>query len=340
MRLTGSFFKALSAKQIKGEIELHKETASITSSGVTVCSGASIQSIQDKQNIYLSNGYLFTLNEPLTQEQERHFYGSFNKGIIWLEKFSVSRALALSLALIASLIILRYSLTAITPFVVSIFPQKWEKTIGQNTYDALEKTVFNKTELPAVRIDRLRERASEIARLNGFERPEVLFHQSELIGTNALAFPRGPIVITDDLVLLLEHDDLILSVIAHELAHIQQRHSLQQIIEVIGVAAIASVLLGSDDTLIEEASVVGVNLWASKKSRGFEKEADLLALEYIEKAGFSTSSFGLAIKKLTSHFCTATTSTSSQNCLENTKSGWLSSHPSGGERLKYINANS
>ena len=60
--------------------------------------------------------------------------------------------------------------------------------------------------------------------------------------------------------------------IAHEFAHVQQKHLLQQIVEIIGLAAIASVVFGADETLIEEASAVGLNL-ASKKSRSFEMEA-------------------------------------------------------------------
>ena len=77
------------------------------------------------------------------------------------------------------------------------------------------------------------------------------------MGANALAFPGGPVVVTDELVLLLQQDDLILSVIAHEFAHIQERHSLQHIVEMIGIGAMTSVMLGANDTLLEEASVVG-----------------------------------------------------------------------------------
>ena len=58
--------------------------------------------------------------------------------------------------------------------------------------------------------------------------------RSEFFGANAFAFPGGPIVVTDDLVKLLDNDYLTLAVIAHELAHIDQRHSLHQIMEIIG----------------------------------------------------------------------------------------------------------
>ena len=165
----------------------------------------------------------------------------------------------------------------------------------------------------------------------------IYFHKSNLFGANALAFPGGPIVVTDDLVKLLDQDDLILAVIAHEFAHIEQRHSLQQIMEVVGIAAIASVLFGSTDSLIEEASVVAVDLWANKKSRHFEKEADLVALDYLEAVNLKRTSFALAIQKLMQNLCNTKTEKSFDNCLKNDKSGWFSTHPSGAERLKYLN---
>lgn len=338
MQLSGHFFKAFSAAQEEGEIEFNGQTASITKDDLIVCSDIDVQSIQSKKEIYLENGYLFTLNTPLTHQQEKQLSHNVGRSIAWLEKFTVLRALILTIVLIILLVSFRYSLTVITPFAVSIFPQDWEESIGENTYEALNKTVLNETELSLIRVERLQEKVAQIAFANGFEGPEVLFHNSELIGANALAFPGGPIVVTDDLVLLLQSDDLILGVIAHELAHVQQRHSLQQIINIIGVAVIASVVFGSDDTLIEEASVIGINLFASKKSRAFEKEADLLALEYMENANLNKAAFGLAIEKLTSSFCAAAADAALQDCLKNSKSGWLSSHPSGAERLRYLDA--
>ena len=156
------------------------------------------------------------------------------------------------------------------------------------------------------------------------------------MGANALAFPGGPVVVTDELVLLLQQDDLILSVIAHEFAHIQERHSLQHIVEMIGIGAMTSVMLGANDTLLEEASVVALNIWSSKKSRDFEKQADLLGLQYLETANFDSSVFSLAIKKLTDELCHSKGFSNWQECNDNSENRWFSSHPSQKERLKYL----
>ena len=336
MRFSGVFFAATKANETPGEIELTENSATIYSKGNIVCSNINIQSIQNSEDIYLENGFLFVLESSLPSEQEKLLSNNFSKSVKWLENFSLSKAILLSAALVFFFFLFRYSLNLAIPFVVNVFPATWEQEIGENTYNAMRNAVFQKSGLSRSRIERLREKATDLARINGFNSPEIIFHDSDLIGANALAFPGGPIVITDDLVILLQSDELILGVFAHEFAHIQERHSLQQIIEVVGITAVASVVLGSDDTFIEEASVVGTNLWANKNSRVFEKKADLLAQRYLKKAGFAKSTLAIAIKKLTEHYCSKTVGQKVQNCIEQTDSGWLSTHPSGADRIDYL----
>ncbi|MAI58666.1 MAG: hypothetical protein CML56_06765, partial [Rhodobacteraceae bacterium] len=70
MKATGHFFRELSSKKEVGEIEIINRKVSIITDQLKVCENVEIESIQSKQDIYLSNGFLFTLLEPLTQEQE------------------------------------------------------------------------------------------------------------------------------------------------------------------------------------------------------------------------------------------------------------------------------
>ena len=84
------------------------------------------------------------------------------------------------------------------------------------------------------------------------------------------------------------------------------------------------------------AANVASSMLGSKKSREFEKEADLISVKYLENAGIDKVSFGLALQKLVSNSCRPTSEISLQECLEKDGSGWLSSHPSGAERLKIL----
>ena len=49
-------------------------------------------------------------------------------------------------------------------------------------------------------------------------------------------------------------------------------------------------------------------------------------------------SFILAIEKLTKHYCIETKLEKSV-CMSEVKSGWLSTHPTGAERLEYLKEN-
>ncbi len=336
MKKYGIFFRPTSSKYEDGEIKFNKKSASITSNDKIICYKILIDSIQNKKDIYLKNGYMFSLRTSLTYEEESYLLSKRKMIIPWLEQFSFAKAMILSGLLISFVILFRYFYFFTTPLIISSFPKNWEKTIGNNIYVSLKKTIFKNTELSKDTIIRLREKSYKIAKANCFNSPKILFHKSSLIGANALAFPGGPVVLTDDLVKLLGNDDLILGIIAHEFVHVQKQHSLRQIIEIIGIATLSSIILGSNETLIEEASFIGINLWASKKSRDFEKEADLLALKYLEKANIDKSSLGLALKKLIIHFCNSSKNNNTENCFNDSKHGWFSSHPSGEERLKYL----
>ena len=150
--------------------------------------------------------------------------------------------------------------------------------------------------------------------------------------------PGGPIIITYGLVKLVETDPLILSIIAHEIGHIQERHSLEQIVQIVGVSSFAWLLFGAEEAIIEEILYIAVNLWSLKKSRDFEREADLKAIEILSKAGIAEYSLLKAMKKLSYYSCSKKRG-DKPLCLKDAGSGWLSTHPSDSERLDYISEN-
>ena len=119
---------------------------------------------------------------------------------------------------------------------------------------------------------------------------------------------------------------------------IDMRDSLQQIVEIAGLSSIAWMIFGLDESILEEIVFIGINIWGLKKSRDMEKDADIIALKLLEKTGISKKSFIIAIEKLTNHYCIATKIEKSV-CMNEVKSGWLSTHPSGAESLKYLRNN-
>ena len=108
--------------------------------------------------------------------------------------------------------------------------------------------------------------------------------------------------------------------------------------QIFGVSSFAWLLFGAEEAIIEEVLYIAVNLWSLKKSRDFEREADLKAIEILRKAGIPENSLLKAMKKLSNYSCDKKTGNKSL-CSKDTGSGWLSTHPSDSERLDYISTN-
>ena len=334
--ITGEFFENGSSRANRSKILIEKKVVSVFRGSKCIYRQIAIDSVQDGRNIFLQNGSLFIADDQLTANHSK-FLTSTTEG--WLSAFDQLglKTLTILLAIIVILILgYRYALITFSPTIVKLFPYEWEKQIGKATFDSLNRTLLDETELPTQRVNTLKQRAKNIlnqANLHSY--PSIEFMKSDIIGANALALPGGPIIVTDDLVKLLKDDELVLGVIAHEIAHIQERHSLHQIVEIVGLSSLAWLIFGLDEGILEEVALVGINLWSMKKSRDFEKDSDLLALEFLENAGLKKKSFILAIEKLTEHFCSKSKLDKS-DCLTGVKSGWLATHPTGAERLKYL----
>ena len=334
--ITGEFFENGSSRANRSKILIEKKVVSVFRGSKCIYRQIAIDSVQDGRNIFLQNGSLFIADDQLTANHSK-FLTSTTEG--WLSAFDQLglKTLTILLAIIVILILgYRYALVTFSPTIVKLFPYEWEKQIGKTTFDSLNRTLLDETELPTQRVNTLKQRAKNVlnqANLHSY--PSIEFMKSDIIGANALALPGGPIIVTDDLVKLLKDDELVLGVIAHEIAHIQERHSLHQIVEIVGLSSLAWLIFGLDEGILEEVALVGINLWSLKKSRDFEKDSDLLALEFLENAGLKKKSFILAIEKLTEHFCSKSKLDKS-DCLTGVKSGWLATHPTGAERLKYL----
>ena len=104
---------------------------------------------------------------------------------------------------------------------------------------------------------------------------------------NAFALPGGFIYITQGLLGSLENEAQLASVIGHEIAHVDHRHSVQQLQRsqlIGGGAALAGLISGSGAGADASSLVAGLALMSY--SRGQEKEADLSGLNYIARQGY------------------------------------------------------
>jgi len=99
---------------------------------------------------------------------------------------------------------------------------------------------------------------------------------------NAFATPGGHIYVYTGLINFLKDEDHFAGVLAHEIAHADQRHSVKQLQQNYGISLLLSIVLGSDAGALQQiAGQVAGTLAGLQFSRSAESEADAYSVEYL-----------------------------------------------------------
>lgn len=340
----GQFFPPLSSKSQSAQLCIAQGEGGLSVSALladgTAVDALAVDDLQAQDTLHFSGGTCFKADRPLPPDIAALFESRTRRRIARLEAFSLPKTLALGLALVLCVLAFRVAIPLAARGIALAFPDRLERALGAQAYASLQAVDLTASRIPEDRRQNLRRRAAALAGdAHLTRRPEVFFHGSRLFGANAMALPGGPVVVTDALVDLLGSDEAVLAVIAHEMAHVEKRHSLQQILAVAGAATMASVVLGADDSVLEELSATLINVWSFKNSRNFEKEADLTGLDILRAGGLDPGLFVSAIETLTAQACAESAAEARAACLDkagNAGTGWLSTHPGAKERLGYL----
>jgi len=112
---------------------------------------------------------------------------------------------------------------------------------------------------------------------------------------NAYAFPGGSIACTRGILLSLENEAELAALLGHELGHVNARHTAQQLSKGMLTQAIVgglSALVGTQGVMLgqlaSQLGSIGAGALLASYSRDNEREADELAMEYMDKARYNT----------------------------------------------------
>lgn len=170
---------------------------------------------------------------------------------------------------------------------VPLIPQSVDAAVGEQALASLEEHLLEPSKLPAEQQQRLRaafEQAVRAQPAGAVPAHRILFRASE-IGPNALALPGGTMVVTDDLVELVDGDaNVITGVLAHELGHVRHRHGMRLLVQVTAIGVVASAVLGDFNALL---TAVPVWLGQAAYARDAEREADAESARFLKNAGIS-----------------------------------------------------
>ena len=248
------------------------------------------------------------------------------RAVNWAERFHINLVafVVIAIALVAATY--RYALPVLVEVAVAVTPQAVPVALSQATLASLDKAVFAESGLEKSKQDELLAKFRALAALSprGAEGYTLNFRKGGRIGPNAFALPDGTLVITDELISLANgKDDAILGVLAHEIGHVEEQHSLRQLYRAAGVAGLAMLIAGDLGSATEDIIVQGSALLTLSYSREFERSADAFSVDLMRKAGHDPKAIATFFEILMEKYGDA-------------DMGILSTHPATPERIETV----
>lgn len=201
-----------------------------------------------------------------------------------------------------ALLMLLWFLAFSVPALASLISQDQEIQIGREGARQLEQRYRVVTDLP------VQERITRIGQALASQGSRGIPYQFKVIDVrdlNALAFPGGFIYATRGLMEAMP-DGQLAFVLGHEVAHVEKRHSVQQmeaqISTQVGVGALISILGGGRNNRGTLNTVQVANaIVSSRYSQEAEREADREGMRLMGLAGFDPQGAVAALETLKSH---------------------------------------
>lgn len=179
-------------------------------------------------------------------------------------------------------------------------PASVERNIGEISLKQLRTLFLKPSGIPVTEQARIRSKFEALVQraYPAGDAPawQLAFHKSDALGANAFALPGGSIVITDDLVKLLEDvPDATLGVLAHELGHVQNRHGLDLMVRASLVSALVGLVVGDASGFL---ATVPATLATQAYSRDAERESDAQAAAMLHASGISPAIMATFFERL------------------------------------------
>jgi len=220
--------------------------------------------------------------------------------VAWLEdRWGIALAAVVIIICIA-LVGYFFGLPAAAERIADRIPMETEQALGRQSLAWLDKSGwFKPTNLDP-------NRRKDIT--DGFDRLLIdlpiknlcalEFRAAPAFGPNAFALPGGTIVITDDMVKVAESSEEVLAVLAHEIGHVQLRHTMRSVLQNSAVAVLAATITSDAASLSVAVAGLPVLVARTKYSRDFETAADEYAFRLLKQKGLSPEAFASLMEKL------------------------------------------
>ena len=169
-------------------------------------------------------------------------------------------------------------------------------------------------------------RSPEVEYRNTFPYKVTVINDDRTI--NAFATPGGYVYVYTGLLRFCENESMLAGVLAHEIAHAEERHGTEHMTQALGFQAVLDIISGRNNSEVVNMAASSATLLATlANSRDDELEADTRGFAYLESTKWWPGGIKLFFEKM---------------LLEQGRGStmfeqWLSTHPAPEDRVKNIN---
>ncbi|TGL86799.1 M48 family metallopeptidase [Leptospira congkakensis] len=118
---------------------------------------------------------------------------------------------------------------------------------------------------------------------------------------NAFALSNGKIYFFSGLLNDAQSQEEVIGVLAHEIAHVEKRHHMRNLVKAGGTSLAISLVVGpglGNMEFLETFTEIGSTILVLKFSRDFETEADITSIEYLKNQNISSSGLLTFFKRM------------------------------------------
>lgn len=190
-----------------------------------------------------------------------------------------------------------YGIPLLSGVITAQLPLTVDEQMADKALEQMDRLVFQASKLSAQRRQELQALFEGLRPADG-RHYQLYFRSSARIGANAFALPDGTIVMTDQLVRMATNDQMLASVMLHEIGHVRHRHAVQGAVRQAGVAAVILLFTGDIGTASSLVLVLPSLLLQAGYSQEFEWQSDTYALEQMSARGMDTNAFADMMEKM------------------------------------------
>lgn len=225
---------------------------------------------------FFKEGYHESFSDDHSINDAAHFYRRHRRGFI-------AGIFLASFVICSSFYFLVLDRSFVVSIIVNSIPYQLEQSLGAMIFDGYTTdSLLDEGDAAYDDLELLMKPVMMVAKRRIPFEVTVKISNDETI--NAFAMPGGFVVLHKGLIKKATSANEVLAVLAHELAHVEKRHSLQQMVGDLGTAVILSSLFGDFQGISGFITTQGSDLISVSYSRDYEMESDLIAIDYLVEA--------------------------------------------------------